>query len=75
MIIYMDTEAGLLSSDLPWILILAIHYNISNLKENFIWKIKIFSNIFTYHKLLFNLKEINIDWYSNDDPAFLIQLT
>lgn len=62
----------LLPSYLSWILILGIHYNISNLKDEFIWKIEI---IITYHKLMLNLSEINIVWKSNDDPAFLIQLT
>lgn len=71
MIMYLDTEARLLPSDLPWILILGIKYNISNLKDKFIWKTEI---IITYHKLMLNLSEINIVWKSNDDPAFLIQL-
>lgn len=62
----------LLPSYLSWILILGIHYNISNLKDEFIWKIEI---IITYHKLMLNLSEINLVWKSNDDPAFLIQLT
>lgn len=62
MIMYLDTEARLLPSDLPWILIL---------KDKFIWKTEI---IITYHKLMLNLSEINIVWKSNDDPAFLIQL-